>query len=279
MSVASTKAFYAQIVAGALLGLKIAQVCGCRPESFISDEIRQLISLPAKMEKVLALKEEIAASARRLAVAKTYWAAVGSGPNKAAADEIRIKLSELCYKTISSDYVEDKKHIDLSSEPLIMVCAAGSPPAVMGDIVKDTAIFKAHKAAPIVIVDEGEDRFDPYAEDVFHVPTTAAHLAPILNTLAGHLWGYYAALAINSGSAFLDSFRRQVEEEITACNRRGLDIYEVVLEKSFREKIAEFYANFRKRIASGLMPAGFGRFEDLTLLMKYLSGCFCKLYT
>jgi glutamine---fructose-6-phosphate transaminase (isomerizing) len=39
---------------------------------------------------------------------------VGSGPNKSAADEIRIKLSELCYKTISSDYVEDKKHIDLS---------------------------------------------------------------------------------------------------------------------------------------------------------------------
>ncbi len=272
MSVASTKAFYAQIVAGALLGLKIAQVCGSRTESFISNEIRELVSLPAKMQKVLAIKEDIAASARRLALPKTYWAAVGSGPNKAAADEIRIKLSELCYKTISSDYVEDKKHIDLSSEPLIMVCAAGSPPAVMGDIVKDTAIFKAHKAAPIVIADEGEDRFDPYAEDVFHVPATPAHLAPILNTLAGHLWGYYAALAINSGSAFLASFRRQVEEEITACNRRGLDIYEVVLEKSFREKIAEFYATFRKRIASRLMPAGFGRFEDLTLLMKYLSG-------
>ena len=272
MSVASTKAFYAQIVAGALLGLKIAQVCGCRPESFISDEIRQLILLPAKMKKVLALKEDIATSARRLAVSKTYWAAVGSGPNKAAADEIRIKLSELCYKTISSDYVEDKKHIDLSSEPLIMVCAAGSPSAVMGDIVKDTAIFKAHKAAPIVIVDEGEDRFDPYAEDVFHVPTTSAHLAPILNTLAGHLWGYYAALAINSGSAFLASFRRQVEEEITSCNRRGLDIYEVILEKSFREKIAAFYSDFRKRITSGLMPSGFGRMEDLTLLMKYLSG-------
>ncbi len=33
---------------------------------------------------------------------KYCWAIVGSGPNKAAADEIRIKLSELCYKTISS---------------------------------------------------------------------------------------------------------------------------------------------------------------------------------
>lgn len=272
MSVASTKAFYAQIVAGALLGLKIAQVCRQRSKQFVSDEIRRLLDLPAQMQKVLALKDTISKSAKRLAVSKTYWAAVGSGPNKASADEIRIKLSELCYKTISSDFVEDKKHIDLSSEPLIIVCAAGTPQTVMGDIVKDTAIFKAHKATPVVIVDEGEDRFDHYAADVFHVPTTAAHLAPILNTLAGHLWGYYAALAINSGSAFLDSFRRQVENVIADCNRQGLDIYEVLLEKSFREKIAQFYTGFRKRVAAGRMPAGFAQFDDLTLLMKYLSG-------
>ena len=122
------------------------------------------------MRKVLAMRKQIAASAERLAVSKTYWAAVGSGPNKASADEIRIKLSELCYKTISSDFVEDKKHIDLSSEPLIIVCAAGTRPAVIGDIIKDTAIFKAHKATPVVIANQGEDRFDPYATDVIQVP-------------------------------------------------------------------------------------------------------------
>ena len=66
------------------------------------------------MRKILAGKDAIRDSAEKLAVTKTYWAAVGSGPNKASADEIRIKLSELCYKTISSDFVEDKKHIDLS---------------------------------------------------------------------------------------------------------------------------------------------------------------------
>ena len=35
--------------------------------------------------------------------------------HRAAADEIRIKLSELCYKSIATDYIEDKKHIDLSA--------------------------------------------------------------------------------------------------------------------------------------------------------------------
>ena len=48
-----------------------------------------------------------------------------TGRNRIAAHEVRIKLSELCYKSISCDVTEDKKHIDLSSEPLILVCAAG----------------------------------------------------------------------------------------------------------------------------------------------------------
>jgi glucosamine--fructose-6-phosphate aminotransferase (isomerizing) len=274
MSVASTKAFYAQIVAGAMLGLYLAQIKGRRGQEFVTAEIKALLALPAHMRTILAMKERIGDSARRHAVRKTYWATVGSGPNKTSADEIRIKLSELCYKTISSDYVEDKKHIDLSSEPLIIVCAAGSASTVIGDIIKDTAIFQAHKATPIVIADENETRFDPYAADVFHVPTVGEHLAPIVNTLVGHLWGYYAALAINGGSEFLDGFRREVREAIDEYAGRGMDLYEVVLEKSFREKIAAFYREFRSRKAQHRLPVvmGFKTAADLTLLAKYLAG-------
>jgi len=122
---------------------------------------------------------------------------VGSGPNKAAADEIRIKLSELCYKTISSDIVENKKHIDLSAEPLILVCAAGNPGPVVEDIVKEVAIFKAHKAAVIVFAEEEDIRFDKIADAVIPIPAAPMPLPVILNTMAGHLWGYYAACAID----------------------------------------------------------------------------------
>jgi len=274
MSVASTKAFYSQIVAGALLGLYIAVIKNARSSAFVTDEIRQLLALPEKMRKVLAGKDVIAASARRTATTRNYWAVVGSGPNKASADEIRIKLSELCYKTISSDYVEDKKHIDLSSEPLIIICAAGVRQSVIGDIIKDTAIFQAHKATPIVIADEGEHRFDPYAADVFHVPSAGEHLSPILSTLAGHLWGYYAALSINDGSAFFHGFREDIRRFIMDQAEKGQDVYELILDKTFREKIAAFYQEFRKQKARGRIPAALGleSASDLTLLLKYLSG-------
>ena len=274
MSVASTKAFYSQIVAGALLGLHMAAATGRRSEAFISSEIESLRRLPDIMREVLTTQEEIAASARRLAIGKDHWAAVGSGPNKAAADEIRIKLSELCYKTISSDYVEDKKHIDLSSEPLILVCAAGTRESVLGDIVKDTAIFSAHKATPVVIADAGDDRFAPHAADIFYVPRISEHLAPILNTLVGHLWGYHAALAINDGSRFFYEFQNGLQKRIDGAASAGQDVYELVLEDNFREYMLSFYKGFRKRKMTGALPAilGLNTASDLLLLLKYLTG-------
>jgi glucosamine--fructose-6-phosphate aminotransferase (isomerizing) len=274
MSVASTKAFYSQIVAGAILGLFIARLKNRRDASFVTEEIQRLLKLPSQMRKVLAMKETIGQSAQKLAVTKTYWAAVGSGPNKAAADEIRIKLSELCYKTISSDFVEDKKHIDLSSEPLIIVCAAGSRKSVIGDIIKDTAIFRAHKATPVVITDEGEDRFSPHAADIFQVPPVQEHLAPILNTLVGHIWGYFAALAINEGSRFLYRFHKDLRNTIEQYANNGLDVYEIILENSFREKVLQFDKEFRRKKADKQFPSaiGYDTTSDLTLLLKYLSG-------
>jgi glutamine---fructose-6-phosphate transaminase (isomerizing) len=274
MSVASTKAFYAQITAGALLGLHLAAITRARSVKYITQELLDLAAIAGKMRTVLDMRDAIKNSAFRLAVTKTYWATVGSGANKTSADEIRIKLSELCYKTISSDYVEDKKHIDLSAEPLIIVCAAGTRESVLGDIIKDTAIFHAHKATPVVITTRGENRFDLYAADVFKVPEIKEQFAPILNTLVGHIWGYYAALAINEGSLFMYQCRSQVQEILDDFTAQGHDEYEVLLEKKFREHIAVFYNRFSKKRRENGFPAAMGldNAANITLLLKYLSG-------
>jgi glucosamine--fructose-6-phosphate aminotransferase (isomerizing) len=157
---------------------------------------------------------------------------------------------------------------------LIIVCAAGTRNTVIGDIIKDTAIFRAHKAIPIVIADEGEDRFAPYAETVFQVPRVSEHLAPILNTLVGHIWGYYAALSINEGSRFLFGFQEDIKRTLDEYSAGGLDVYEIILEPPFREKIAEFYSEFRRKRAAAELPLTIGQdvTSDLTLLLKYLSG-------
>ena len=210
MSVASTKAFYAQVAAGALLSCALAEATGLGDARRRSQLLASLRTLPDAMRATLECRDAIADAARRLAPSKRYWAVVGNGPNKVAAEEVRIKLSELCYKSMACDSTEDKKHIDLSSEPLILVCAAGLEGSTADDVAKEVAIFKAHKATPIVFATEGETRFD--ADAVIGVPQVDPMLGFVLSAMAGHLFGYEAALAIDASAHPLRAARELVEE-------------------------------------------------------------------
>ncbi|MDQ3353378.1 MAG: SIS domain-containing protein, partial [Actinomycetota bacterium] len=144
MSVASTKAFYAQVAAGFLLAEGIADVLGCADRGRAGAVLAGLGELPAAMDEVLGRRASIAEAARALAPSRRSWAVVGNGANRIAALEVRIKLSELCYKSIACDATEDKKHIDLSSEPLVLVCAAGLDGPNADDVAKEVAIYRAH---------------------------------------------------------------------------------------------------------------------------------------
>jgi glucosamine--fructose-6-phosphate aminotransferase (isomerizing) len=211
MSVASTKAFYAQVAAGALLACAITEAAGVGSDRRRHDLLSSLRELPDAMRGVQAKRAEIAEAAQ-LAPAKRYWAVVGNGPNRVAAEEVRIKLSELCYKSIASDATEDKKHIDLSSEPLILVCAAGLRGSTADDVAKETAIFRAHKATPIVIADEGEVRYSAAA--TITVPPVDPALGFVLSAMVGHLFGYEAALAIDASANPLRAARESIERAV-----------------------------------------------------------------
>jgi glucosamine--fructose-6-phosphate aminotransferase (isomerizing) len=212
MSVASTKAFYSQIAAGLLLATAIAGEVGGAVDQAL---LRALRDLPAAMGGVIDRRPVIAEAAHGLAPAKRYWAVVGNGVNRIAAAEVRIKLSELCYKSIASDSTEDKKHIDLSSEPLIVVCAAGLEGSTADDVAKEVAIYRAHKASPVVIATEGQSRFAS-ALHVLPVPPTHPALAFVLSSMAGHLFGYEAALAIDALARPLREGRAAIEALVSS---------------------------------------------------------------
>ncbi|HBH86366.1 MAG TPA: glutamine--fructose-6-phosphate aminotransferase, partial [Syntrophaceae bacterium] len=223
--------------------------------------------------RVIEKRGHIKRSVDKMARQRNYWAVVGSGPNKASADEIRIKLSELCYKTISSDIIENKKHIDLSAEPLIIVCAAGNPETVTGDVVKDVAIFKAHKAGVVVFADEGEDRFNGIADAVIEIPRSRMPLPVILNTLAGHLWGYYAACRIDGDAQFFREFKNKLNLKMVEERKRHHSFYEMIADREFRRMIRDFSATFNERRNGGdFSVTSIKTISDLTLLLKYAVG-------
>jgi glutamine---fructose-6-phosphate transaminase (isomerizing) len=247
MSVASTKAFYAQVAAGVLLAAALAEELGAADSGERASMLAALRGLPDALASVLEDRERIGVTARELAPSRRYWAVVGNGPNRIAAAEVRIKLSELCYKSIACDVTEDKKHIDLSSEPMILVCAAGLTGSNADDVAKEVAIYRAHKAAPVVIATEGEGRYTS-ALQALTVPPTHPRLAFVLSAMVGHLFGYEAALAIDEGARPLREARAAIEQAV-GTRVEGADA-EALLE-DLRPRFEALASRFADTLRSG----------------------------
>ncbi|MFV0317372.1 MAG: SIS domain-containing protein [Microthrixaceae bacterium] len=278
MSVASTKAFYSQVAAGMLLAYGIAEaVPGSARVTDPGEQqvLAAIAGLPTLMEEVLTTRPAIAEAASQYAPSRRYWALVGNGVNQIAARELRIKLSELCYKSIACDATEDKKHIDLSAEPMILVCAAGLSGSTADDVAKEVAIFAAHKAAPIVIASSGARSFEA-ALAVLEVPDTHPRLGFVLATMVGHLFGYEAALAIDSQAAPLRAAHAAIDESVAEVDLTSdgepVDAAEIL--SRLQPELTGHMADWNRRLAAGSYN---GQLEaatavELSGLFRYATG-------
>lgn len=246
MAVASTKAFYSQVAAGKLTALCLGQALGTLGAAQIYDELLALESLPERIQQVLAEEATIAACAGSYAPYNRYWALVGNGPNKIAAEEIRIKLSELCYRSIPCDFTEDKKHIDLSTEPLTLVIANDLPQLMAQDTAKEVAIFKAHNGKPIVFAAVGETCFEPYAEAAIYLPSVGAGLDFVLAAVAGHVWGFHAARAIDQTSVPFRQLAAALSDSLEAPAQADLP--------GLREQLSEILAAIAEGTTDAALP-------------------------
>ncbi len=269
MSVASTKAFYSQVAAGCLLAVAVADdvaaEAGAAKRRGLLEALR---AMPSVLEEVLQRRSTVAEAARRLAPGRRHWAVVGNGPNQVAAREVRIKLSELCYMSISADATEDKKHIDLSAEPLVLVCAAGLSGSVADDVAKEVAIFGAHRAAPVVVADDGDTRFEG-ASAVLGVPKVDPRLAFLPATMVGHLFGYEAALAIDATAQPLREARAAIEAAAAHPDSTAEDVWSLARE-ALLQTSAAFSAGLQRGDYNGHLKASTA--VRIATLLRYGTG-------
>ena len=80
------------------------------------------------------------------------------------------------------------------------MCATGLEGSNADDVAKEVAIYRFHKAIPIVITTEGNQRFGA-AMQALTVPAVPPQLAFVLCTMVGHLSRYEAALATSTRPA------------------------------------------------------------------------------
>ena len=86
---------------------------------------------------------------------------LGSGVNYLVAKKFAIQINNLRGSNISFDVIENHKHIDISSESILIIFAANIfRSGFQNDVYSEIEKFIAHNNKPIVITNEGNNIFD-----------------------------------------------------------------------------------------------------------------------
>ena len=193
IGVASTKAFVAQVVSLALLGLMIARRRGMSREEG-RGFVRALDGLPALIEEVLATEDHIRRVAEEFASARNFLY-LGRGPNFPIALEGALKLKEISYIHAEGYPAAEMKHgpIALIDEDMPVVFMAPRS-AVYSKVLVNIEEVKTRGGRVIALVTRREDELARKVDHLIPVPATLPLLQPIVNVVPLQLLAYHIAV-------------------------------------------------------------------------------------
>jgi glutamine---fructose-6-phosphate transaminase (isomerizing) len=193
IGVASTKAFTSQVVALALLALKMGRK---RQLSTIRGrEIAQaLLDLPAQVQQILDRAPEIEALAELYKDSHNFLY-LGRGYNFPTALEGALKLKEISYIHAEGYPAAEMKHgpIALIDENMPVVFIAPHD-AVFDKVVSNIQEVKARRGRIICITSREEHMLEGLVDHEFRIPPTLDMLTPILASVPLQLLAYYIAV-------------------------------------------------------------------------------------
>jgi glucosamine--fructose-6-phosphate aminotransferase (isomerizing) len=197
IGVASTKAFTSQVVALALLTLKIGRLKGV---SVVKGKeiIEALHALPGQVRQILERAPEIEALAEEFKRAQNFLY-LGRGYNFPTALEGALKLKEISYIHAEGYPAAEMKHgpIALIDEMMPVVFIAPHD-SVFDKIVSNVQEVKARKGRVIAITSREEPSLAGKVDYEFRIPETIDMLTPVLACIPLQLLAYY--IAVKRGS-------------------------------------------------------------------------------
>ncbi len=194
IGVASTKAFTAQVTALVLLALSIATEKGVLSPKELQKIIKELKTIPSKVEEILKLNKKIEDYAKIFTYAKNFIY-MGRGYNYPVALEGALKLKEISYIHAEGYPAAEMKHgpIALIDEEMPVIVIA--PKKGMYDkIVSNIQEIKARKGKIISIVTKGDKTVKELSDYSFEIPDTEECLVPLLSVIPLQLMAYHIAI-------------------------------------------------------------------------------------
>ena len=187
VAVASTKALTAQITAGYLLGLLLAQLRNSMPASERQALGQELLKMPARVQQVIDGLAQARQLGKEFSDAKSVLF-LGRNVGFPIAMEGALKLKELAYIHAEGFAAGELKHgpialIDQGQPVIVIVPSPREADTLHPKVISNIQEIRARGAKVIAVAEEGDAVVGDYAEHVIFTPQCQSIFSPILSVI------------------------------------------------------------------------------------------------
>nr|WP_302745231.1 glutamine--fructose-6-phosphate transaminase (isomerizing) [uncultured Veillonella sp.] len=194
ISVASTKAYTTQLVAGLLFAVYLGQLNGKMNPALGGEILCGVKSLPTLIHEIFEVDEDMKAFAKHYGF-KSDAFFLGRAIDYAVAMEGALKLKEISYIHAEAYAGGELKHGTLALiEEGVPVIALATQEDVYDKMISNIREVKAREAVVIGIGMKGDEELSKHVDHTIYVPRANKFIAPILAVVPLQLLAYYAAI-------------------------------------------------------------------------------------
>ena len=195
ISVATTKAYSTQLIASYALAIQFAKVKGTISDEKYVAYIKELETLPDKIQRIIDDKERIQWFASKQANAKDVFF-IGRGIDYAICLEGSLKMKEISYIHSEAYAAGELKHGTISLiEDDTLVIGVLTQPALYEKTVSNMVECKSRGAYLMGLTTFGNYNIEDTADFTVYIPKTDPHFATSLAVIPLQLLGYYVSVA------------------------------------------------------------------------------------
>ena len=195
ISVATTKAYSTQLIAAYVLAIQFAKVKGTISEEQYAAYIKELETLPDKIQRIIDDKERIQWFASKQANAKDVFF-IGRGIDYAICLEGSLKMKEISYIHSEAYAAGELKHGTISLiEDGTLVIGVLTQPSLYEKTVSNMVECKSRGAYLMGLTTFGNYNIEDTADFTVYMPKTDPHFATSLAVIPLQLLGYYVSVA------------------------------------------------------------------------------------